>query len=310
MTDDLAGNVATVRSFSRFYTRLVGLLDEGMHALPYTMTEARVLFELGQQDETDLAQLRSDLAIDSGYMTRIVSGLQARDLVAARKSATDGRRQVLALTAAGSQVFDALDQRSTAQVAALLEPLDPAQRHRVACAMEDVRSILAGEPSPARSLTLRAPRPGDFGWVVARHGEIYTDEFGWDNRFEALVARIMADYVDTFDSSREAGWIAEIDGKRVGCIFCVAGDAETARLRLLLVDPSARGMGVGQRLVEECIQFAKSAGYARMVLWTIDELRTARRVYERAGFTLSSEEPIEHFGHQVMSQTWSLDLTG
>ena len=308
MTDDLAQNVATVRAFSRFYTRLVGLLDEGMHELPYTMTEARVLFELGQQNETDLAQLRSELDIDSGYMTRIVAGLQARDLIATRKSATDGRRQILALTGAGSQVYDVLNQRSTEQIAALLQPLSPAQRRRVATSMEEIRSVLANQPAPAPTLTLRAARSGDYGWVVARHGEIYTEEYGWDTHFEALVARIVADYVDHYDPVREAAWIAEIDGERVGSIFCVAQDAETAKLRLLFVDSAARGMGVGRALVDECIGFAKAAGYSRMVLWTVDELGAARRIYEAAGFTLTDEEPVEHFGHHVMSQHWALDL--
>jgi DNA-binding MarR family transcriptional regulator/GNAT superfamily N-acetyltransferase len=308
MTDDLAQNVATVRAFSRFYTRLVGLLDEGMHELPYTMTEARVLFELGQQNETDLARLRSDLGIDSGYMTRIVAGLQNRDLVATRKSATDGRRQILALTEAGSQVYEALDQRSADQIATLLQPLSPAQQRRVTTSMNEIRTVLANEPAPTRPFTLRAARSGDYGWVVARHGEIYTEEYGWDARFEALVARIVADYVDHHDPAREAAWIAEVGGERVGSIFCVAQDAETAKLRLLFVDPATRGMGVGRGLVDECIRFARAAGYSRMVLWTVDELGAARRIYEAAGFKLADEEPIDHFGHHVMSQTWSLDL--
>lgn len=305
--------IAAVRAFNRRWTEIVGLLDAGLLETPYTLTEARVLYELAQRDDgtVDQRDLRDRLALDASYLSRTVARLRDAGVVATRPSPDDGRRVLVALTASGRDAAADLSARSDAQVAAILGRLGEADQQRLASAMTAIEHLMAGATGrgPADAVTLRGPRPGDLGWVVQANGASYAAEYGWDRTYEALVARIVADYVDHHRPGREAAWIAELDGEPVGCVFCVEKDAATAQLRLLLVDPRARGMGVGRRLVEECVAFARRAGYGRLVLWTNDVLVAARHIYVGVGFELVGEEPHHSFGHDLVGQDWQLDLT-
>jgi len=300
--------VEDVRGFNRFYTRVLGLLRPDLAGSSFGLTEARVLFELAHRDDVAVSELRRDLDLDAGYLSRILSGFSTSGLVAREKSAADGRRQVVRLTADGQRAFAELDQLQAGAIATMLAPLDEGQRAELVTSMGRIRRTLGDEPH-WRGLVLRPPAPGDLGWVVERHGYRYAAEYGWDTTFEALVARIVADFAERDDSKREAAWIAELDGERVGCVFCTAADAKnTARLRLLIVEPSARGAGVGTRLVDECLLFARRAGYRRITLWTNDVLVAARRIYERAGFRCDRREPHHSFGHDLVGEYWSRDL--
>jgi DNA-binding MarR family transcriptional regulator/GNAT superfamily N-acetyltransferase len=299
--------VAAVRSFNRFYTKVIGLLGEGLLDTPYTLTEARVIFELAQRDVTEVAELRQTLGVDGGYLSRVLGRLEADGLLTRQRSATDARRQLARLTTKGRRAFRTLDRRSAAEIGGALDRLTVEEQQRLVTAMTTIQTLVEGSPRP-QAFVLRPPHSGDFGWVVNRHGLIYAQEYGWDEAFEALVARIVADYLDHRDPKREAAWIAEIDGEAVGCVFCVKKEEKVAQLRLMLVEPRARGMGVGTRLCEECIRFARSAGYKRMMLWTNDVLNDARRIYERAGFELVEEEPHLSFGHDLVGQNWWLTL--
>ena len=300
-------DVDTVRAFNRFWTERIGLLQAGLLDTPYSLTEARVLFELGQRAPVDVAELRGTLALDSGYLSRIIGRFKADGLVVTQSSPHDGRRQVIELTARGREVCDDLGARSADQIARLLGPLADEERRRLLAAMSTIRDVIDAA-APAQPYLIRALRSGDLGWVVARHGVVYAEEYAWDQTFEALVARIVADYVDHHVEDRENAWIAELDGEAVGCVFCVRRDEETAQLRLLLVEPKARGFGIGSRLVDECIRFARSAGYTRMALWTNDVLVSARRIYEAEGFELVESEPHHSFGHDLVGQTWHRQL--
>jgi DNA-binding MarR family transcriptional regulator/GNAT superfamily N-acetyltransferase len=305
----LDDRVGEVRAFSRFFTTVIGLLDEGLLKSPYSLTEARVIFELAQADAVEVVELRRTLGLDAGYLSRMLARFESDGLVRRERSGTDARRQVIQLTAAGRDVFAMLDSRSAVQVGRLLAALPSREQRRLVEAMGTVRQLLSDDVSAEPEVVLRPLRPGDLGWVVSRHGTVYAQEYGWDQTFEALVARIVADYVDGRDHGREDAWIAELAGEPVGCVFCVHGDDErTAKLRLLLVEPSARGHGIGARLVDECIAFARSVGYARLTLWTNDVLTAARRIYQRAGFELVEEEKHRSFGHDLVGQYWRLDL--
>ena len=300
--------VEDVRGFNRFYTRVLGLLRPDLAGSAFGLTEARVLFELAHRDDVAVSELRRDLDLDAGYLSRILSGFSTSGLVAREKSAADGRRQVVRLTAEGQRAFAELDQLQAVAIATMLAPLDEGKRAELVTSMGRIRRTLGDEPR-WRGLVLRPPAPGDLGWVVERHGYRYAAEYGWDTTFEALVARIVADFAERDDSKREAAWIAELDGERVGCVFCTAADAkDTARLRLLIVEPSARGAGVGTRLVDECLLFARRAGYRRITLWTNDVLVAARRIYERAGFRCDRRAPHHSFGHDLVGEYWSRDL--
>jgi DNA-binding MarR family transcriptional regulator/GNAT superfamily N-acetyltransferase len=300
--------VTAVRAFNRFYTNVIGLLQEGLLATPYSLTEARVIFELASRDHADATELRRVLDIDAGYLSRILGKLEAGQLISRQRSAGDGRRLEIGLTEQGRAAFRMLDMRSASQISELLERLSSADQRRLTAAMATVREVIEGTPRPV-GYVLRAPLPGDLGWVVRQHGAVYADEYRWDGSFEALVARIVADYAEQHDAQREAAWIAEVNGEPAGCVFCVRKSDNTGQLRLLLVDPAARGMGIGARLVAECISFARRAGYAELMLWTNDVLAAARRIYEQAGFRLEEEERHRSFGQDLVGQTWRLPLT-
>jgi len=301
------GQVAAVREFNRFYTGVIGLLREGLLGTPYSLTEARVLFELARDDAVEAAQLRRWLDIDAGYLSRLLARFEADGLVSRTRSPADGRRQVIGLTGPGRAVQADLDARSAGQIRALLAGLTPDGRRRLAAAMASIREIIGPAPPPA-AFVLRPPVPGDLGWVVQRHGALYAAGYGWDASFEALVARIVADYAARDDRRRESAWIAELGGEPAGCVFCMRQTDTTAQLRLLLVEPRARGLGMGGRLVAECVSFARRAGYREMVLWTNDVLHAARRIYQRAGFRLAGSEPHHSFGHDLVGQDWRLPL--
>lgn len=307
LTTATQDRVGAVRSFNRFYTALIGVLRSGLVDTPYSLTESRVIFELAQRETTEVPALRRELGLDAGYLSRILARFASDGLITRARSEADGRRQVIALTGRGREVFALLDSRSGAEIGVLLDRLSEAEQRRLVGAMETIRRIVEGAARPPAYL-LRPLAPGDLGWVVHRNGAVYADEYGWDQTYEALVARIVADYVDNHDGTRENAWIAEMEGEPVGCVFCVRRDDETAQLRLLLVEPRARGMGIGARLVEECLRFAVRAGYRRIVLWTNDVLADARRIYQRAGFRLTKEEPHHGFGKDLVGQYWERDL--
>ncbi len=297
-----------MRAFNRFYTGVIGVLREGLLRSPYSLTEARVIFELAQRPATEVGDLRRTLGIDAGYLSRLVARFETDGLVVRERSPSDGRRQVITLTDPGRAAYDMLDTRAATEAAELLSQHTEEEQRRLIGAMAAIRDVL-GDAAPARQpFVLREPGPGDLGWVVHRHGVLYAEEYGWDEAFEALVARIVADYIDHRDAKRERAWIAEVDGEPVGCVFCVRKDEHTAQLRLLLVDPRARGMGIGARLTEECLRFAGRAGYDTITLWTNDVLEQARRIYERAGFHLTEEAPHHSFGHDLVGQHWTRTL--
>ncbi len=305
------GRVQAVREFNRVYTNLIGLLRGGYLDSPYSLTEARVLFELAQtgpagHSESEISALRRSVDIDAGYLSRILARFEADGLITRRRSDADARRRVITLTSAGEHAFRGLDQRSAEQISTLLDQLTEAEQQRLTAAMTTIKEITGPRDRPA-AFVLRSPRSGDLGWVVQRNGALYAQEYGWDASYEALVARIVADYAGRADP-REAGWIAELDGTPVGCVFCMRKDDHTAQLRLLLVEPAARGMGLGERLAAECLAFARQAGYPEIVLWTNDVLSAARRIYQRLGFELVDSEPHHSFGHDLVGQNWRLSL--
>jgi len=304
--------VAAIRGFNRYYTNVIGALGEGHLHSPYTLTEARVLYELAQHDSRDVVELRRQLDLDAGYLTRILTRFEGDGLVTRRRSDTDGRRQIAALTKAGRAAFTTLNRRANRDVSRLLEPLAPGERGQLRQALQTVRTLLDRD-GPAGEVTLRQPAAGDLGWIVARNAELYTAEYGWDAGYETLVARIVADFAATHDPDRERAWIAEVGGRRVGCVMCVrADDADhaTAKLRLLLVEPSARGLGVGTRLVGACVDFARDADYQRMTLWTQSTLIAARRIYAAVGFELVHSAPHHSFGADLVEETWTMELSG
>lgn len=272
----LLDRVARVRAFNRLYTGVIGVLDEGLVGTEYSLSEARVLYELEQQGVTEVTELRRRLALDAGYASRLLGKLEQRGLLVRERSGSDARRQVIRLTDAGRAAQHSLEQRTVEQIGELLGRFTDEDQHRLLKSMQAIGEVV-GERNSDATIVLRPPRPGDFGWVVQRNGAVYAQEYGWDATYEALVARIVADYVEHQVPAKEAAWIAEVDGERAGCVFCVRGsDEHTAKLRLLLVEPAARGRGLGKRLVAECVAFAKAHGYRAMELWTNDVLTAAR----------------------------------
>jgi len=305
---DLEQRIAAVRRFNRFYTRQIGLLREGYLDSPFSLAQVRVLYELAHREAATAGALARDLGLDAGYLSRIVGAFERRGLISKRRSEADGRQVLLQLTEPGWQAFAPLNQRSHDDIGALLGQLSDSDQELVVKAMDTIERLLGAAPEPRAPYVLRPPLPGDMGWVVQRHGALYAREHGWDETFEALVAEIVAKFVRTYNAKRERCWIAEKDGNNVGCVCCVQKSATIAQLRLLLVDPEARGLGIGQRLVDECVRFARAVGYRKVILWTNDVLVAARRIYEAAGFRLVEEEPHHSFGHDLVGQYWQLKL--
>jgi DNA-binding MarR family transcriptional regulator/predicted N-acetyltransferase YhbS len=309
-----AGAVEAVRRFNRYYTRRIGVLEEGWLGSDLTLAETRVLWELGHAPGTTASVLAHDLGLDAGYLSRILRGFRARGYVEAQPASGDGRVRHLTLTARGRRRLAPLEARSSAQVRAMLAPLAAPRRSQLLDAMAAVQSLLgpdtpAAAGKPEAGVVLRAPRAGDFGWVVERHGAIYAREQGWDERFEGLVAKIVGDFLAARpDPVRERAWIAERGGERVGCVFLVRRSRASAQLRLLLVEPSARGHGVGSALVDACIDLARSAGYSNIVLWTQSVLHAARAIYAAKGFRRVASEKHAEFGTPLTGETWKLDL--
>lgn len=305
--------VQDIRAFNRFYTNVIGALDYSRHLYaPYTLTESRVLYELAHSPRTDAADLRTELSLDSGYLSRILTRFEQDGLVERAPSAQDPRRRRITLTAHGRETAALLAERSNEAVGSLLSAVPAAERDRLAEAMRTVREILSdGRPPRREDVVLREPGPGDLGWIVQRNAALYAAEFGWNTDYEGLVARIVADFAEDHDPHLERVWIAELDGRQVGCVMCVRDEAPaTARLRLLLVEPDARGLGIGDRLVGAVIAFARGVGYRDLVLWTNDVLSAARHIYQRHGFVLAAEKPHRSFGKDLVGQDWRLDLTG
>ena len=319
-----AEHIARVRAFNRDYTRRIGVLSEGLLDSPYSLTEVRVMYEIAHREAVTAGELAQDLELDKGYLSRILKRFEAKKLLARNAAPGDARRQYLRLTPAGMRVFTPIELRTQEQVREMLAKLDEPRRDAVLRAMNVIQQALvresaaplvesarpaAGKPSAAAPpVTLRAHSPGDMGWVIQRHGEIYHQEYGWNEEFEALVAEIAAEFIRKLDARRERCWIAEHAGCRVGCIFLVAKDATTAKLRLLLVEPDVRGLGVGRTLVAECVRFAWECGYKKIVLWTQDNLSAARRIYSKAGFVKTGQEPHRSFGRDLVAETWELEL--
>lgn len=295
--------VSEVRAFNRFYTKVIGALQAGMLDSPYSLTELRVLFELAQTERMETGELRGLLGLDAGYLSRILARFESDGLVTRERSAADARKQLIRLTPAGADIFAGLDRRSGDEIGLLLAGLAEDDQRRLVSSMAAIRALLGGAET-RQPYVIRAPRTGDLGWVVFRHGVLYSAEYGWGTEFEQLVAKIVGD----LDLTRDAGWIAEVDGERAGCVFCVRQDDTTAKLRMLLVEPSARGLGIGRRLVEECLRHARAEGCERITLWTRDNLVSARRIYQAAGFELESEEKGMENGVEVNEQVWSRDL--
>lgn len=297
-----------VRSFNRFYTKQIGVLHEGLLGSPYSLTEVRVLYELANRNQPTAAALGRDLGLDPGYLSRILRSFARRGLVTKTRSATDGRQSLLSLTARGKKAFAPLDARSHDEVAAMLARLPADEQRRLLEAMRTIRTLLGGRAEPRVPYLLRSHRPGDMGWIIHRHGTLYAEEYGWDETFEALVAEIAAKFIRTFNPKREHCWIAERDGEIVGSVFLVRKSSTVGQLRLMYVEPTARGLGIGSRLVEECLRFAHRVGYRKVVLWTNSVLLAARHIYEKAGFRLTHSEPHRSFGHDLVGETWELTL--
>lgn len=304
---DIEEQVRFVRRFNRFYTRQVGALGNGHLDSPYSLTEVRVLYELAHAEMLTATKLSASLGLNAGYLSRVLRKFREARLVDGRPSATDARVQELRLTDEGWAVFAPLQQRSRDEVTAILQPLGETDRYRLVAAMATIEEVLDEAPAGPGYL-LRPHRPGDIGWVICKEATLYNEEYGWNEQFEALVARIGADFIENYDPDTDCCWIAERDGVPVGSVFVAAKDSETAQLRMLYVDRHARGLGIGKRLVEEAIRFARSARYKRMTLWTNDILVAARHIYQAVGFTLAAREPHHSFGQDLVGETWTLKL--
>jgi DNA-binding MarR family transcriptional regulator/GNAT superfamily N-acetyltransferase len=300
--------IAAVRGFSRFYTRKLGIIEPKLLDSPWTLQEARIIYEIAERKSCTATDLVRALGLDAGYLSRTLQALQRRQIVARKPSTADRRVTELALTAKGRAAFADLDSRSRREVAALLATLEPAERAAVVNAMTTIKQALEPQAKPPAGFVLRSHRPGDIGWVASRHGALYAQEFGWDIGFEALVAEIAAQFIRSYDPAREQCWIAEINGEPVGSVFLVRASDEVAKLRLLLVEKKARGLGLGRALTEQCIHFARQAGYSSITLWTQSMLVAARGIYQRAGFHRVKQEKHHSFGVDLVGETWELKL--
>lgn len=302
-------SVAALRAFNRFYTRQIGVID-GSASSPFSLAAARVLYELAHREQPTATEIRRELGLDAGYMSRILRRFERRRLITRVRSKSDERHKFLSLTAKGRKAFLPLDKRSDRDVAAMLEGLSSGQRKQLIQSVQIVRTLLGNQPASKTPYSLRQHGPGDMGWIVSRQAFLYADEYGWDNTYEALAAEIVARFIKNFDSRRERCWIAERDGNRVGGVFIAKESDEIAKLRLLHVEAEARGLGIGKRLVEECIRFSRQAGYRKITLWTQSILSAARHIYEREGFRLVQEENHHSFGKDLTAETWELNLAG
>ena len=301
--------VQAVRSFNRFYTRQIGVLNEHLLDGPFSLTETRVLYELAHRPQCTATDLCRDLGLDPGYLSRMLRSFEKQQLIVRAESAIDARQSLLSLTPRGKKTFAPLEARSDEQVGTLLNKLSPSEQKRLLSALHTVEHVLGPKPKSDSSYLLRPHRPGDMGWVVHRHGALYWEEYKYDERFEALVAGIVAHFVQSFDPKRDACWVAEREGEIAGSIFLVKKSKMVAKLRLLLVEPSARGLGIGKRLIAECIRFAQRAGYKRILLWTQSELHAARHLYQQAGFKLIGKERHDSWGRKnLVAETWELEL--
>ena len=308
--ENLEDSISAVRRFNRFFTRQIGVLREGLLHSPYSLTEARIIYELAHRDVVTAADLGRELGLDAGYLSRSVSRLEQQGLLDRLPSESDGRQRLLRLTPAGEQAFALLDKRARDEAAEMLHNLSAEEQQRLLKSMQTIESVFDQGKSFkfAEPFFLRSHESGDMGWVTHRHGVLYRQEYGWDERFEALVAQVVSDFINHYNPARERCWIAEMGGEIVGSVFVVQASETVAKLRLLLVEPKARGLGLGSRLVEECIRFARRNGYKTMLLWTNSILVAARRIYERAGFKLVTQEAHHSFGHDLIGETWELVL--
>lgn len=305
---DPAQGVDAVRRFNRFYTRQIGVLQESFLGSPFSLSQVRVLYELAQRNNPTAVQLSHELGLDAGQLSRIVSDFQKRGLLTKEPSPEDGRQSILRLTVQGQQEFAALNQRQQADIARLIGGLAAADQLRLVAAMQTIETLLGNKPAAPEPYLLRPHQPGDIGWVIHRHAVLYAVEYGWDESFEALVAKVAGEFIQNFDARHERCWIAERQGEIVGSVFLVRQSAEVAKLRLLYVEPAARGLGIGARLVDECIRFAKRVGYHKITLWTNSILVAARQIYTKASFHLVASEAHHSFGHDLVGETWELDL--
>jgi DNA-binding MarR family transcriptional regulator/GNAT superfamily N-acetyltransferase len=308
LASTLEDKISAVRHFNRFFTRQIGVLREGLLHTPYSLTEARILFELAQRQNLTSSDLCRELGLDAGYLSRILARFEQQGLLEKVRSEADGRQRLLRLTSEGEKAFTLLNQRSCDEVTEMLNDLSEGDQQRLLKAMETIEHILSKGFKYAEPFFLRSHEPGDMGWVTHRHGVLYAEEYGWDEHFEALVASIVADFINNYKPEREHCWIAEMNGEIVGSVFVVQASATDAKLRLLLVEPKARGLGLGTRLVEECIRFARRRGYQKLMLWTNSVLVEARHIYEKTGFKLVAQEAHHSFGHDLIGETWELLL--
>jgi DNA-binding MarR family transcriptional regulator/GNAT superfamily N-acetyltransferase len=305
---DAYQRIEAVRRFNRFYTKKIGVLHERLLRSPFPLTEARVIYELAHHEETTATELSNELGLDAGYLSRLLRSFKKRGLIRKQPSKTDGRQNFLSLTERGQEAFAILNGRSRNEIGSMLSDFSSDDQNRLVKAMHTIEGLLDAQPERKVPYLLRPHQAGDMGWVVHRHGVLYAEEYGWDEQFEALVAGIVAKFVQRYNPKRERCWMAEMDGEIVGSVFLVEKSRTVAQLRLLLVEPKARGLGIGTRLVSECVRFARQMGYRKIVLWTNSVLNAARHIYEEVGFGLIHEEPHHSFGHDLIGQTWELKL--
>jgi len=306
--EELLKRINAVRQFNRFYTQKIGVLHEGLLSSLFSLTEVRVLYELAHRERPVASELGKDLGLNPGYLSRILSNFKTKGFIESKPSEQDGRQSILSLTDEGRAAFAPLDERARDEIGALLGTIKESDQVSLVKAMESIREILSFGPKNKAAYLLRPHQPGDMGWVVHLHGMLYAQEYGWDETFEALVAGIVAKFIQNFDPKRERCWIAEIEGEIVGSVFLVKESETVSKLRLLIVHPKARGLGIGRRMVSECLRFAKQAGYRKTMLWTNNVLHAARHLYETMGFKLVLEEPHHSFGHDLVGETWELEL--
>ena len=305
---DVPQRVEGVRRFNRFYTQQIGVLTEKLLSSPFSLTEARVIYELAHHEQTTATELGNELGLDAGYLSRILRSFKKRGLIDKQPCETDGRQSILRLTEQGQDAFATLNARSHNQIEAMLNELSTEDQNRLVEAMRAIEGLLGAQPEHKVPYILRPHQPGDMGWVVNRHGVLYAEEYGWDEQFEALVASIVAEFIPDYQPKRERCWMAEMNGEIVGSVFLVKKSDTVAKLRLLLVEPKARGLGIGTRLVDECVRFTRQVGYGKIMLWTNNVLLAARSIYEKVGFRLVHEEPHHSFGHDLIGETWELEL--